>query len=112
MVLVEAPRGMATSGEVADAIGSHAVVIRRLLGRLRRAGLVESRSGRNGGWAIAKDPAMIRISDVYRSLSDAAAGGQSPLNELLAAAERAYIERLALVTLADLAEGHTPPTHS
>ena len=103
---------MATSGEVVEAIGSHAVVIRRLLGHLRRAGLVESRSGPNGAWAIAKDPAMIRISDVCRSLSDAAVGRRSPLDELLVAAERAYVDRLARVTLADLAEGHTPPTHS
>lgn len=103
LVLVEAPRGMATSAEVADAIGSHPVVIRRLLGGLRSFGLVESRSGPQGGWAIAKDPTTIRVGDVYRAVAGHADRSGSALAELLSAAEAAYLARLDEVTLADLA---------
>ena len=70
LVLVEAPRGMATSAEVAEAIGSHPVVVRRLLGQLRLSGLVESRPGPTGGWAIAKDPSKIRVGDLHVGGSD------------------------------------------
>ena len=108
IVLVEAPRGIATSAEVAQAIGSHPVVVRRLLGGLRWSGLVESRSGPHGGWAIAKDPAAIRVGDVYRALDSEAASAESALDEVLFAAEHAYVERLDQVTLADLADAdHT-----
>ena len=113
LVLVDAPRGMATSTEVANAIGLHPVVVRRLLGGLRQSGLVESRSGPEGGWAIAKDPATICIGDIYRALADeASSGGGSELNELLSAAEKAYVERLDRVTLAELSNGGGPPTDS
>ena len=95
---------MATSTEVAEAIGSHPVVVRRLLGGLRWSGLVESRSGPTGGWAIAKDPSTIRVGDVARALSNERATPTSRLNELLDGAEDAYLARLDQVTLADLAE--------
>lgn len=112
LVLLEAPRGMATSAEVAEAIGSHPVVVRRLLGGLRLSGLVDSRSGPSGGWAIARDPARIRIGDVSQALSDEPPRGGSALDELLAAADQAYLERLGRVTLADLAERHPLQPHS
>lgn len=86
-VLATSPRGMATSAEIADAIGSHPVVVRRLLGSLRSSGLVESRSGPRGGWAIAKDPATILLGDVHRALTDEADAPASALDELLTAAD-------------------------
>lgn len=106
---------MATSAEVAEAIGSHPVVVRRLFGGLRMSGLVESRSGPTGGWAIAKDPAKVSIADVSRALSDEPQRGRSSLDQVLAAAQHEYLERLELVTLADLAdlaEGHPIRPHS
>ncbi len=111
IALVEAPRGMATSAEVGEAIGSHPVVVRRLLGSLRMSGLVEARVGREGGWAIAKDPAKIRISDVWLAMSDGTERTDSPLDRLLAAADAAYLARLSKVTLSDLAKGPTLRTH-
>src|SRR5688500_14990236 len=53
--LAEAPRGMATSTEIGDHLDLNPVVIRRLLGVLRSEGIVESRSGPKGGWAVARD---------------------------------------------------------
>jgi DNA-binding IscR family transcriptional regulator len=113
LVLVEAPRGMATSAEVGEVVGSHPVVVRRLLGALRMSGLVEARVGREGGWAIGKDPSKIRISQILLALSEG--GGTPPesaLDELLASANAAYLARLSAVTLADLAEPQSPRPHS
>ena len=112
LVLVHAPRGMATSAEVADAIDSHPVVVRRLLGSLRWSGLVESRSGPRGGWAIAKDPATIRVGDVYRAMPADDAPSGSRLDKVLIAAEQAYVEQLDKVTLEDLAARDTPTPYS
>lgn len=113
LVLVEAPRGMATSTEVGEAVGSHPVVVRRLFGGLRMSGLVEARAGREGGWAIAKDPSEIRISEILQALSK---GGGTPresaLDERLASTNAAYVARLSAVTLADLADRPTPRPHS
>lgn len=106
VVLMAAPRGMATSAEVALAIHSHPVVVRRLLGSLRWSGVVESRSGPHGGWAIAKDPVTIRVGDVYRAIAPEGSTNESAIDDLLLAAERAYLERLDKATLADLAIGH------
>lgn len=55
---------------------------------------------------MAKDPATICIGDIYRALADeASSGGQSELNELLSAAEKAYVDRLDRVMLAELSKG-------
>ena len=112
LVLVEAPRGMATSAEVAEAIGSHPVVVRRLLGQLRLSGLVESRPGPTGGWAIAKDPSTIRVGDLHRAMAKEAVPSTSKVDEVLSVAEAAYIAVLDRRTLADLARRDTPRPNS
>ncbi|MGH2444555.1 MAG: Rrf2 family transcriptional regulator [Candidatus Limnocylindria bacterium] len=66
IVLAEAPRGMATSSEIADHLEVHPVVVRRLLATLRSEGIAESRSGPTGGWAIARDPATITLGALHR----------------------------------------------
>lgn len=108
LILVHDPRGMASSAEIAEALDSHPVLIRRLLGSLRSSGIVESRSGRSGGWAIARDPAHVRLSDIYRAFAAGANGGpvaQTAIGQVLAAADAAYIAALGEFSLADLGAG-------
>ena len=102
--LADAPRGMATSTEIGDVLDVHPVVIRRLLGPLRSEGIVESRTGPHGGWAIARDPARISLGSVYRALVGAEPEVVTPaaLDEALVAAEEAYARQLDSVTLARL----------
>lgn len=103
IVLAEAPRGMATSSEIAGVLEVHPVVVRRLLAVLRSEGVVESRSGPTGGWAIARDPATITLGQVYRMLeSDPEVVTPAALDEALVLAERAYAERLDAVSIAAL----------
>lgn len=103
IVLADAPRGMATSAELADALGVHPVGIRRMLGVLRAAGIVESRSGPKGGWAIGRDPATISLGRIHRLLAgEPDVVTPAALDEALSEAEEAYASRLDDVTLAAL----------
>lgn len=72
-LLASTPDGLQSSEEMADSVGSNPVHIRRVLGRLRRAGLVESRPGPHGGWRALKEPAKVRLGDVWRAVDE---GGQ------------------------------------
>lgn len=58
------------SDELAESTRVNAVHVRRVLGPLRRAGLVTSRPGRNGGWVLAADPVDVRLVAVYDALRD------------------------------------------
>jgi DNA-binding IscR family transcriptional regulator len=44
------------------------VVIRRLLGELRRAGLVESRRGAGADWSLARELESMTLLDVYEAV--------------------------------------------
>jgi Rrf2 family protein len=57
-----------TSAEIADSLASNPVLVRRILGSLRDAGLVWSTEGRNGGWNLARDPREITLHDVYAAV--------------------------------------------
>ncbi|MER7761852.1 Rrf2 family transcriptional regulator [Streptomyces sp. NPDC097619] len=58
-------REVLTSEQVAASVNTNAVVIRRSLGDLKRAGLVEVRHGAGAGWSLAREPEAITLLDVY-----------------------------------------------
>ena len=103
LVLLDSPRGMATSAEMAMGLDINAVVVRRLLAALRSDGIVESRSGPKGGWAIARDPATITLARIYRAISgETEVVSPVALDEALQAAEAAYVAELEKMTLKEL----------
>lgn len=95
------------------------VVVRRVLGLLRDAGLVTSAKGHAGGWRLACPASRITVADVYRALGEGLdpAPGSGPDNpptctiervlhrhwdRAVAEAEAALLDRLSQVTIADL----------
>jgi Rrf2 family protein len=57
-----------TSEFIACSVNTNPVVIRRLLGSLRAAGIVDSKPGAGGGWTLLMDPAKITLLDILRAV--------------------------------------------
>jgi len=57
-----------TSQQIAEMLGSNAVVVRRIMAGLRDGGYVEAERGHGGGWRIIRRTDEITVLDVYRSL--------------------------------------------
>jgi Rrf2 family protein len=74
LAFLERERRPVTSDELAKSIGTHAVVVRRVLAQLQAAGLVESRRGAGGGTVLARDPRTISLRDAYEAVHAEDAG--------------------------------------
>ena len=71
------PDRLRTSADIAEHAGTNPVVVRRVLGRLREAGLLISEKGHSGGWKLARAPESITLADVYLALDESLiAGGE------------------------------------
>jgi Rrf2 family protein len=70
------PEESLTSEFIAGSVNTNPVVIRRLLGALRAAGIVESKTGVGGGWSLLVDPERITLLDILRAVE--------PQNEIFA----------------------------
>ncbi|WP_411340722.1 Rrf2 family transcriptional regulator [Sphingopyxis sp. J-6] len=108
-----------TSDQLAKAMQTHPVVIRRILAGLRDAGFVHSEKGHGGGWTIARDLASITMRDVYEAIGRPhlmAMGNRTDapgclveqavnaaLDTSFRDAEALLLDRFAGVTLAELA---------
>lgn len=62
------PKEWLSSPVLAESVGTNPVVIRRLVGQLQRAGLVEAHAGKLGGVQLSRRPAAITLLDVYRAV--------------------------------------------
>jgi Rrf2 family protein len=111
--------GPATSEDLARAMDTNPVVLRRVMAGLRNAGYVQAEKGHGGGWTLACDLARITLRDVYDAIgcpTVLALGNRTEapgclveqavnaaLGESFRAAEEALLVRLGEVTLARLA---------
>jgi DNA-binding IscR family transcriptional regulator len=57
-----------TSEALATALGTNAVVIRRIMAGLRGQGHVRSQKGHGGGWTLVCDPSKVTLRDIYTAL--------------------------------------------
>lgn len=110
------------SEDMARMGSTNAVVVRRVLGLLRQAGIVTSAKGHDGGWRLSRAAAAISVGEVYRAVGEPFFARPSPgpdnpphcaieralqatMQEALAKAEAVLAETLAQKTIADIAGG-------
>ena len=106
-----------TSTVMARTYGTSPVVLRRVLARLQKAGLVHTQRGAGGGSVLARDANTINLRQVYEAISDDArlmplfptdcSGKVAPIladyvNELFADAEEALLATLGESTVAEM----------
>ncbi|HEY0797294.1 MAG TPA: Rrf2 family transcriptional regulator [Acidisarcina sp.] len=113
VILALEPSGLLTSDEIAERLNSNPVVIRRVLARLRQAGLIASQKGPNGGSKLGKPAKAIGLGQVYRALEPAPLFKVSPaqdgklgtsLERVFAEARTALEEELDGSTIGQLAK--------
>jgi len=113
------PDAVQTSADIASHAGTNPVVVRRVLGKLREAGLLTSEKGHAGGWRLARSPQQITLADVYLALDESLIASpdemeppdcsiehvlQKKVAGVMADIERSLIERLAATTIAEVRE--------
>ncbi len=54
-----------TSDQVAASVNTNPVILRRCLGDLGRAGLVNARRGRHAGWTLGRRPERITLLELF-----------------------------------------------
>jgi Rrf2 family protein len=122
LALAVAPPGTPVKGEaLAEAQGLPVRFLENILLDLRRAGLVNSQRGAEGGYRLAQPPARITVADVFRALEGPLAdvrglrpedaryeGSAEHLRDVWVAVRAALRSVLETVTLADVATGTLP----
>ncbi|QPH54449.1 RrF2 family transcriptional regulator [Pontivivens ytuae] len=116
--MARAGDGPLRSEDLAAHHQTNPVVVRRVLGVLRDAGIVSSERGHAGGWRLARAAEEVSVAEVYallreRTFAADPEAATSPcaiearlhgvMAEAATAAEDRLRERLATVSIADLA---------
>jgi Rrf2 family protein len=69
LTLLASSRGEPLTSEyIALSVNTNPVVVRRLLGFLKKQGLVSSQPGTGGGWGLSVAPGSITLLDVRRAV--------------------------------------------
>lgn len=107
-----------TSSALATCLMTNPVVVRRVLGELREAGIVDASKGPNGGWSLSRPAADITLQQVYAAMGERLLRTESDpgdktcaivrsvdrvMSDFLDDAEALLAARLARVTLSDIA---------
>lgn len=111
------PDVLRTSAHIAAHAGTNPVVVRRVLGKLREAGLLISEKGHAGGWKLVRSPETISLADVYIALDEkliatdenvfkSSCSVENALNRRVSAViediEKSLLDKLAETTIADV----------
>ncbi len=111
------PTQKRTSTDIADHSSTNPVVVRRVLGRLKDAGLLTSEKGHAGGWQLARSPDTISLADIYLALDESLIASSDEthtsncsvehelhrrVKAVLADAEQALIRQLSETSILDV----------
>lgn len=64
------PGKVLTSSALATCLMTNPVVVRRILGALREAGIVDASKGPNGGWTLSRPAEEITLRQVYEAMGE------------------------------------------
>jgi Rrf2 family protein len=109
---------LTSSDVLATSINTNPVVVRRVMAKLVKAGLVASTAGKHGGFRLERPARMVKLVDVHRALDEGGAFRIPPysvnpackiscnmkgtLTELLGRVDGAVEKELGKTTLADV----------
>ena len=118
MALVTPRREVVTSDQIAASVNTNPVFIRRILGVLNKAHLVNVQHGTGAGWTLARRPEEISLAEVYQALEQPplfelhhtlpnqacpiGKGIQPALKRVYASAESLLLEQFGQITVADM----------
>ncbi len=115
--MAHAPDSLRKSADIAAHAGTNPVVVRRVLGNLRQAGLLVSEAGHSGGWRLARPPQEITLADVYLALDERLAAPPSDdtahscsvehvlhdrVSKVMAEVEQTLIQKLSETTILEI----------
>jgi len=117
-LLASEPGKALTSEYIAGSVNTNPVVVRRLMGALRKIGWVSSQPGNGGGWELTANPDKLTLADVRRAVNEGSPFSmhnqppnpacpigkniQGALESLYDGAERAMEEELSRTTITSL----------
>jgi Rrf2 family protein len=124
MVELAAAEGATVKGDrIAEAQGIPLKFLENILAELRRAGIVGSQRGADGGYRIARDPDAVTVADVVRAVEGPLAdvhgtppedldppGVAAPVREVWVATRAAMRSVLEVVTVGQIARNQLPET--
>lgn len=96
--MVEDPLSPRTSAQIAAHAGTNPVVVRRVLGKLRAAGLLVSEKGHSGGWRLARAAGDITLADIYTALEERLVAPDDAAPAALCSVEHAMLHHVADIT--------------
>jgi len=118
------PNEALTSAELAQCLQTNPVVVRRVLGQLREAGIVAASKGHDGGWRLPGPAEAVSLKAIYAALGEAilirtqsdpgdrtcgiVRAVDHVMSDFLAEAEALLAARLQAISLADIARQASP----
>lgn len=60
--------GLCNSNKLAVKLDSESGFLRKILSNLVKAGLIQAKEGRDGGYSLAKNPEQIILADIYSAI--------------------------------------------
>lgn len=79
-LLAKSTQDWLSSDFIAGSINVNPVIVRKEMGVLREAGLIESRKGKEGGCRLSKNSDLIRISEIYAAIKNSEILGKKNQN--------------------------------